>query len=467
MRYWQLFLLFFFNAISAFAQKSDTLVFGLNARISPGFGQYAPFLSSVNEFDRHSITPNSLSAWGTLQKKMDYSSTFDYGFGTEVNGNISKSETRFFPGEMYMEGKAFFLNATFGTKREVFGNQDVELSSGGMIWSRNSRPLPKISLETNDYIDVPFTKGYMEVKGGLSHGWFTDKTVTTNTLLHHKYAYVRIGGSFPVNISYGTQHVCQWAGTSPDYGTSPASWSNFRRIFLGKAGDSNSPGTEQFNALGNHLISNNAGVDIHLKSVDVSLYWQNILDDGPIFYMYKTYNVEDGLWGISFKLNRCKTLNHFVVEYMSSTDQSGPWHDFDGIIYGGTDNYYNNGVYKNGWTFNRMTIGNPWLTSPKYNSDGSIQVQNTRVKLYYVAGMGSIKDYSYKATFAYSANYGSSSATYDYDKRQYSYQIELAKPISFLKNTCATFGLSGDRGAMYGNNFAVLLGISYTGRFIY
>lgn len=461
-----LMILFFLETFLLQAQTNvDTIQYSLNARINPGFGNHAPFLSSANQFDRHSIVPNSLSLWGTLHKRMDDSARFDYGFGTELDANLSTSDNRFFPGELYLEGKAFFLNTTFGIKRRIYGNQDPELSSGGMIWSANSRPLPGISIESNDYLDVPFTKGYVEVKGGMTHAWFTDVTLTTNTLLHHKYAYIRYGGSLPVNISFGIQHVCQWAGTSPDYGFSPASWANFKRVFRGKSGDSSAPGTEQYNALGNHIISKNLGMDVKLKSVDVSLYWQNIYEDGPVLYMYKTYNVEDGLWGASVKLKHFKPLSRFVLEYMSTTDQSGPWHDLDGVIYGGTDSYYNNGVYKNGWTFYGMTIGNPWLTSPKYNEDGKVSVMNNLVRLYYIAGMGSLRDVTYKATFALSENWGSSSGYFDTCKRQYSYQLEAAAPLHSLKNTKVSLGLSGDHGGMYGTNYALLLGISYTGLF--
>jgi len=459
-------LLFFLGTASLQAQ-TDTIEYSLNARINPGQGKYSPFLSSANQFDRYDVTPNSLSLWGTMHKKMEKSARFDYGFGTELDANFSTSENRFFPGELYAEGKAFFLKGTLGAKRRIYGNQDPELSSGGMIFSRNSRPMFGVSLESDDYVAVPYTRGYIEVKGGITHGWFTDSTVTANTLLHHKYAYIRLGGSFPVNINFGLQHVCQWAGTSPDYGTSPVTWGNFKRVFFGDSGDASSPGTERYNALGNHIISKNLGLDIKLASTDLSFYWQNIYEDGPIHRMYSAFNVEDGLWGASVRLKRFKPLNRLVLEYMSTTDQSGPWHDLDGIIYGGLDGYYNNGVYTNGWSFYDMAIGNPWLTSPKYNENGSVEFENNKVRLYYLAGTGCIKDVSYKATFAYSDNWGSPSVVYDRCKGQFSYQLEAEKPLSSLKNTSISLGISGDRGKMYGNNFAVLLGIHYTGLFTY
>jgi len=446
---------------------TDTVKYSLNARFSPGSGSYAPFLSTANQYDRYDIMPNSLSVWGTLKKDIDYSSRFDYGFGVDLNANVSKTERRFFPEEFYLQGKVFFLNAFVGMKREVFGNQDPELSSGGLIWSRNSRPLPSVSLETNGYVPVPFTKGYIEVQGGLSHGWFTDSTVTKHTLLHHKYAYVRLGGSFPVNVSYGLQHVCQWAGTSSGFGTSSASWSNYRRIFLAESGNSSSPATEQENALGNHIISQNLGLDINLRSVKVSLYWQDISEDPPVLHMNRAYNVKDGLWGLSVRLPRFRPLNAFALEYLGTTDQSGPWHDLDGVIFGGADNYYNNGVYPNGWTFHGMTMGNPWLTSPRYNKDRSVSIMNNMVRLFYFSGMGEFSCYTYRASVAYSNNYGRPFAVYENCKSQLSWQLEAARPVPFLKNTNVSLGLSDDRGGMYGNNVAVLLGVSYSGRFLY
>lgn len=453
-----------FSVVFVQAQgRKDVLTYSLSTRANAGSGGYAPFLSTANAYDRFSMEPNSLTIWGVARKEMNGQSRFDYGFGTELDANLAKPNGRFFPNELYVEGKAYFLTLTMGMKQKVYGNQDPELSSGGMIWSKNSRPLPGIALETNDYVKVPYTRGYVEVKGGISHAWFSDSSVVKNALLHYKYAFVRFGGKLPININFGLHHVCQWAGTSPKYGTSPANWSNFRRIFFGKNGSSSSPQTEQDNALGNHIISKNLGLDVRFKPVEVSLYWQNIYEDPPVMNMFNGMNSEDGLFGASMRLRRFKPLNRLVVEYLSTTDQSGPWHDLDGVIYGGADSYYVNGVYQNGWTYYGMTIGNPWLTSPKYNKNGMVQVLNNKVRLYYVSGTGCFWNVTYRATFAYSRNWGSSAMLYDACKRQYSYQLELEKPIRCLRNTTVCLGFSGDKGRLYGDNFAALLGMRYSG----
>jgi hypothetical protein len=463
IRYYQT-LIFLLGSVLLQAQShADTITYSLNTRMNGGTGTYAPFLSTVNQYDRYSLSPNSLTVWGALHREIKNRNTFDYGFGMELDGNLSKNGNRFFPGELYVQGKIYFLNVYAGCKQQVFGNQDAELSSGGMLWSKNSRPMPKIAIESNGYIKVPYTKGYVEVNGGLSHGWFNQNTGIKNLLLHHKYGYIRLGGSLPVNITYGLQHVVQWGGESAQYGTMPVTWDNYFRIFLGKSGNSTATMSDQINTLGNHIISQNLGLDLNLKAVKIALYWQNITEDPPVKFITNTPTIEDGLWGMSVKLPKCNVLNHLVFEYLCTTDQNGPWHDLDGVIYGGLDGYFTNGLIPNGWTYKGMTIGNPWLTSPKYNKDGSVSIVNNTVRLYYFSGKGTLKSFNYRLTLAYSENFGLTSPIYTSFKKQFSWQLETSTPVNFLKNTRISLGISGDYGVMYGNNLTFILGLSYSG----
>ena len=458
-------LIFLLASVLLQAQsQTDSVKYTINTRFTGGTGSYAPFLSSANQYDRFNISPNSLALWGTLHKEVKKLKTFDYGFGVEFDGNLSSTRNRFFPGELYAEGKMYFLNVYAGCKREVFGNQDKELSSGGMLWSQNSRPMPKIAIESNGYVPVPYSKGYLEVKGGLSHGWFENQKNLENLLLHHKYVYVRLGGSFPVNLSYGVQHVVQWGGQSDVYGTMPVTLNNYLRIFLGKSGNSTASWGDQENALGNHIISQNLGLDMKFKIAHVSFYWQSIAEDSPVKkFITNTPTIEDGLWGISVKLPEIKQLNRVVFEYLSTTDQNGPWHDLDGVIYGGQDGYYGNGSIPNGWSYKGMTIGNPWLTSPKYNKDGSASIINNTVRLYYFSGIGKVKSVNYRLTLAYSKNFGLTAPIYPESKNQFSWQLETSTTSKIIKNTQISLGISGDRGSMYGNNLALILGVSYSG----
>jgi len=456
-------LIFLLIAIISQAQN-DTINYSLNTRFNVGTGSHASFLSTANQYGRYSFAPNSLTMWGTLHKELKNRNKYDYGFGIELDGNLSNNENRFFPGELFIQGKMHFLNVYAGYKQQVFGNQDEELSSGGMLWSQNSRPMPKLAIESNGFVSVPYTKGYLEVKGGLSHGWFENQKDLKGLLLHHKYAYIRLGGSFPVNLSYGVQHVAQWGGQSNVYGSMPATLDNYLRIFLGRSGNSTANWSDQENALGNHIISQNLGLDLKFKTALISFYWQSIAEDSPVIkFITNTPTIEDGLWGMTVKLPGFQPLNHVVFEYLSTTDQNGPWHDLDGVIYGGLDGYYTNGLIPNGWSYKGMTIGNPWLTSPKYNNDGVTSITNNTVRLYYFSGKGKIESINYKLTLAYSENFGLTAPIYNSYKKQFSWQLETSTAAKFIKNTQISLGISGDRGAMYGNNLTLFLGVKYSG----
>jgi hypothetical protein len=156
---------------------------------------------------------------------------------------------------------------------------------------------------------------------------------------------------------------------------------------------------------------------------------------------------------------------------MSTTDQSGPWHDLDGVIYGGSDGYFYNGSIPGGWSNHGMTIGNPWLTSPRYNQNGTLSTLNNLVRLYYFSGKGEYNSLNYKLTLAYSENFGFESPgyrnylSYDNCKRQFSFQLETSTRLNFIKNTSASFTIAGDHGTEYGNNLALIVGLSWKGIF--
>lgn len=204
--------------------------------------------------------------------------------------------------QWYAELKFHLIHFTAGAKEEFFGNQDSILSSGNIIWSKNARPMPKLTLGVPNYTPVPFTWEYLEFKGGMSHGWFDDNEYNKNVWMHHKYFYLRLGGKLPVHVSYGLHHFAQWGGTNYDpYGELPQDWKAFKSIVRGGGGytpDPNIPWAEWANRVGNHLGSRNFGAEVDFSKTKVSLYWQNIFEDGS-GQAYR--NIKDGLFGISIR----------------------------------------------------------------------------------------------------------------------------------------------------------------------
>ena len=116
---------------------------------------------------------------------------------------------------------------------ETVGSILPEISSGSIIWSGNARPMPKVEIGIPEYATLPFTWDLVEIKGLISHGWFEDGRYASNVWLHHKNAYVRIGGSLPVSLYYGLNHYAMWGGSSPRHEEPyPADFESFLRVFF-------------------------------------------------------------------------------------------------------------------------------------------------------------------------------------------------------------------------------------------
>lgn len=408
--------------------------------------------------------PHSAHFSAGLSKQADTENRiFDYGFKVDAQAMVSDKLHFYFP-ELYVNARLKMFELKAGRSVEVFGNQDSILSSGGLLFSQNALPIPSISAGIPQFTTVPFTFNLIEIKGALIHGYFTDNILAKNMLLHHKYAYLRIGGSLPIKLQYGLHHVAQWGGSVPDFGQQPIGLKNYLRVFFAKEGGDDAVVYDQINVLGNHLASQNLKLELTLPHFQLDAYWQNLSEDGPIRFITYAVNRSDGLWGVALKSNRFPAVKRILYEYVNTTDQSGPYHDKDGIVYGGDDSYFTNGIYQSGWTYFSRTIGTPFITSPIYSGDFSIT--NNRVKVHHIGINGEIEKVNYKILLSFTKNYGSYSLPYEQMKTGNMFLVELNRKFPFLSNVETSVSLAVDRGSMYGNNTGVMIKIKKVGNFL-
>jgi hypothetical protein len=369
--------------------------------------------------------------------------------------------------QWFVGGKLWFTRVWAGAREEVYGNQDRLLSSGGLLWSGNARPMPKVMIDVPEYTSVPFTFKLVQFKGGMSHGWFEDDRYVKDAWLHHKYGYIRFGGWLPVKFHYGMHHFAQWGGVSsdPDIGKLPNMLEDFKYVFLtrDRREDPNVPWGEWYNKIGNHIGSRNFGLDVTLDKFDVGVYWQTIFEDGS----GKAYrNIKDGLFGLYFKRkkrspSRTFSINRIVLEYINTTDQSGTFNrDSTGYETGGNDNYFNNAIYRYGWTFNDMTIGTPVITSPIYNDKSYIsdRLRNNKNKGFHIGFAGNFSDVCFTMKYTFHKNFGTNHYNFEIPVISQSGILEFSYPIK--TDFILTGYLAGDVSAYYGNN--VGLGFSLT-----
>jgi hypothetical protein len=421
-----------------------------------GTGGSLPFWMLSNHYGR--FTPTSENGYldaGIFSDTLKQDQKFGFDWGGEAFGRYDGA----FKGWLhqgYIGGKAGFLYCYAGLKEEHFGSQDPELSSGFVIWSGNARPIPKLSLATLDFVKVPYTKGFVEIKGGISHGWFGKDGYVKHAYLHHKYLYLRFGGSHAFHFTAGLHHFAQWGGISPEYGELPSSLKDFFKVFFAKKGGdtiSGVPYNEWENRFGNHLGTKDISLDYSFRGeLKIKAYWQNFIE-------YTTglgfKNVSDGLWGIQLEHPGKLKIGYEFFRSITRlyTKDGKPWR--------GEDNYFNNSIYQNGWTFKGYTIGTPIITSPILtHQQYPGQITNNRVVGHIVHVEFFFNKNRLNMRYSFTKNYGDSYILFDPPKKQHSLLLSLQKSVlSDRILGMASFGW--DQGEILGNHVGGGLGMRY------
>jgi len=448
------FVFFLFLASLSYSQISAPTV-NIYAGGSAGAGDKKPFWNISNQYGRYTTEPFAAQA-GLAVESIDSSASYiSIDYGAEACTRFQQNNVILLP-KAYLKIKIPFLELWAGRKEEIIGNQDSLLSIGSTVWSRNALPMPKVVLATPGYVDVPFTKGYVEVNGSLGHGWFEGNRYVENVYLHQKQLHMRFGGDYFINVSGGIIHFAQWGGTSPDpdYGKLPSDLDAFFRVFFGLKGDSLTVNpNEAINRLGNHLGSLNYRIDFKTKQYNYALYYQTLFEDNSgmsnLFY-------RDGILGVSIaSKDPDRIVNRILLEYLHTTYQSGPVHVVnDSIELFGKDNYFNSYIYHNGWTYYGMTLGTPLITSPIFNEDGSNEILNNRVLGFHLGLGGMLGKINYRSYFTYSINKGTYDIPIDPAKHQFSWYLETMFP-SVWRGIDMNLQLAADIGKMYGNNLGI------------
>jgi len=425
-----------------------------------GDGQMTPFWLLSNRQGKVLPKDNAASLSLGAFAEPDSGKVLDYHYGAEVFGRQGPS------GEMWLH--QLYAAITYkdiielrgGLWEEIVGSREPTLSTGSIIWSGNARPMPKVQIGTPGYINVPFTRGYAEGSLLVSHGWFTDDRFASDVWLHHKNAYLRLGGDLPVNVHYGFNHYAQWGGSSPlqelPY---PSDFRTFLRVFANRSGNPETEGTPDgwvINKYGNSLGSRNYGIDVGLNTLETGLYHQDVFEDGSGM---RRQNFPDGLWGGYIRFtDRQRPVQAMVYEFLHTKDQSGPTHDDEqGNVIGGNDNYFNHGHYQSGWSFHGFTIGTPLITSPILNEPESHRFTNNRVTAHHVGIKGHITQrLSYRTLVTYSRNYGRHSVPFKEPLDQISMMLEVSHPLPW-HGLHVSITVAGDAGRMYGDNAGAMV----------
>lgn len=490
-------------SMAAHGEKADsvfTVDYSARAIVAAGGGDFAPYYIMSN---RNGILTQSKDALLDLKLSHDWdgSRRFSYGFGVEVIGGYSSSTDymRFQDGgfgaqsrhpanfrlqQLYGQVRYRGVFLTAGLKEYASDFVNPSLSSGDLVESGNSRPVPQVRVGFNDFQNIPFTNGWVQIQGEISYGkmpdnrWlrnhynYFDSHINQGALYSYKRCRFRTNPSQPFCATVGMQVGAFFGGTT--------SWYENGQLVQTKEF---SRGVKQFFKM---FIPTDGGLDYYsgssLGSWDVKFRYRLRNGSELMAYMQKPWedgsgigflNGFDGVWGVEYKASKPAIVNGAVFEYLDFTNQSGPFHwdpdDDPGTTVTsraeGADNYYNNHEY-NSYANYGMAIGSPFLVSPIYNTDGYMQFAANRVRGFHIGIEGMISSQlSYKLMGGYRRSWGNGNIPFISPKDDTSFMLEAVYTPVSLPAVSFKGAFALDHGSLLGNNTGGLLTVAYSGNF--
>lgn len=470
-----------------FTTASGQFSKGLNYKIEASAvfsgGENAPFWLSANRNGLSSVENNNGYLRAGIFRPMEKEKKFSYALGLDLAVAYNFTST-FVVQQAYADLKYSFLELSVGSKERNPELKNSYLSSGGMTFSNNARPIPQVRISIPEYIDIPGTKGLFAVKAHLAYGMFTDDNwqehfaapgskYTEHVLYHSKALYARIGNEkkFPLVFEGGLEMAAQFGGnafhSSPNspFIDMPNGIKDFFKVLIPSGGDSNTPYGEQVNVYGNHLGSWNFSLSYKFPEWKIRGYYEHFFEDHS--QMFGEYGWKDGLAGLEVTFPKNPVIHTFVYEYIGTKDQTGPlFHDKDVVFpdqISALDDYYNHYIYT-GWQHWGMGIGNPLLISPIYNENNLITFRSNRMKAHHFGFSGNPSDeWGYRMLLTYSRHWGTYFEPLEEIERNFNMLVEVNYRPKRLKGW--EFSLSGalDSSGIIGNNQGGMIRICKTG----
>jgi len=459
-------------------------------------------LSSLDRFNGYmrvsAVRPlraDSLRKWGV-----------GYGLDVAVPVNFTSSVV---VQQAFAEARWLHGVLTVGSKEYPMELKNNSLSSGSQTLGINARPVPQVRLALPHYWTLPFANGWLHMKGHVAYGLMTDdgwqheftgrkSKYADNVLYHSKAGYIKIGNEdvfCPFSLELGLEMASTFAGTGYRMGDDgemvaiegEKGLHGVLHAFI-PGGSDKTDGDIYANASGNQLGSWVLRMNWDAERWRLSVYADKYFEDHSAMFQldydgygsgeewnkkkksrYLLYDFKDMMLGMELDFKYDSWIEGIVLEYIYSKYQSGPvYHDRTPSIsdhIGGSDNYYNHGVYT-GWQHWGQVIGNPLYRSPIYNTDGTIRVCDSRFMAFHLGVDGRPSEhFSYRLLASYQEGLGTYDDPYDEEHHNVSFLVEGRYDFGegSLRGWSVKGGYAMDFGRILGHNYGFQLTVAKTG----
>lgn len=463
----------------------DSLHYEVKTLATFSGGENTPFWLVSNVYGLGSPQFNNGYVRGRIDKKLDDSKRLSWGASVDLVGSWN------IPGafrvqQLYAEIKYRKIWVMLGAKELESNYNNHYLSSGDLLFSGNSMPIPQLRLGTYDFAPFWGTKGWLSVKAYLSYGMFSDSKwiehwvapntqFAKNVLFCSRGVWLRGGNmeKFPLTFDVGIEMGTQFGGSiiypNGDILKMPTSIKDWIKAIVPFAGSSETIEDEQTNIQGN--MNGEYSIAVNYKpspNWKIKAYWEHYFEDqSQMTFEYGLW--KDGLWGIEVDVPRNSFLSKVLFEYICTYDQTNAvLHNSTPEIpeqVSGQDAYFGHYLY-GAWQNWGMVIGTPLAISPLYNRTRNIGLYNTRFKAYHVGLYGTpIPNLDWRLLLTFTRNWGTYFHPLPEIMNNFSGLIEINYDLPLVRGLFLKGALAWDRGKLLGNNFGGMISMGYQGDF--
>lgn len=380
----------------------------------------APFWLRVNRFGDAPTEWLSTGLIPKIEKRYNEKGQpfFDWGLGLEGRFAVGRKSQAILI-ESYIKGKAGIFELRVGRSRDLMGLVDSTLSAGAFSISGNALGVPKVELSIPEFWALPILNRAISVKGNFSYGWFGKtplnyyftKISSVDSYLHQKSLYLRLAPQhWRLSLSAGFNHQVMWGNEKKLFGDK-YTLSPFKSYLYAITGGSVGGGGSGLprSRVGNHIGSLDASIGYDFGSTSINIYRQFYYEVGGLYHLN---NIKDGLWGFSIANRAYKGgsgWKKFLFEVLYSKSQGGE--EDAKVTPSGDENYYNNYVYAEGWSYKNANIGNALFTNRLDLRPGQVViptefVSNNRLFAFHIGQEGVVRNVNFVYKLTYSKNYG-------------------------------------------------------------
>ena len=474
-------VLVFIHCSILHAEPKDSLEWRVELTSTFSGGEHTPFWLVSNRYGLATPEKNYGFVRGEIKRQLQPKTKFSWGAGVDLVGGWQIAAP-FNIHQLYGEIKYRALWILAGSKELNSPYNNHKLSSGNLLYSGNSMPIPQFRIGTYDYADFWGTKGWFAVKAYLSYGMFTDSdwqkswvvsggNRTVNVLYCSRGLWLRGGNSdvFPLTAEVGIEMASQFGGRIYRYGkwmNMPMKLKDWLKAIIPYQGGEDTPIEEQTNVQGNMLGAYNIALSWTPKA-DWSIkgYFEHYFEDHS--QMTFEYGWKDFQLGFEFKFPKNPYVSGLVYEYIYMKDQTGAVNnDYRPEIpeqVSGRDNYYSHYLYC-GWQNWGMGIGTPLAISPIYNVNHRLMFYNTRFIANHIGFEGKPLEWlDWRVLLTFTQNWGTYIRPLPEVMNDFNGLVEVnLKPRKF-HGWYAKAAVAWDSGPLLGNSFGGMISIGKEG----